>query len=372
MDKDRISARSVAEVRRAAAAFAQPIGEQGVLQLLTSFGPFIAACVAMYLVFPISYPLTLALAVPTGALLVRIFIIQHDCGHGSFFASRWANGLTGRLCSLVTLTPFANWGRQHGLHHAEWNNLDRKGGGADICSSCLTVRAYCALSHRRRLLYRLPRHPLVANVLLPPLVFVLLYRLPFDTPRAWARERRSVHRTNLALAAAFGALVVLFGWQEVLPAHPSAHHGGGLDRGRMAVLGAASFRDCALDGQGRLELRRRRAAGIVLVRPAALPALADRQHRLPPRPSSQPARAKLSPSRGTRGGARPAAYAYKTPQRPWRLARTMADAVGRGRRPTGALPRRREGVSLTTPSSTIGRRSAGALPAYSTSGLRHD
>jgi hypothetical protein len=77
MDKDRISARSVAEVRRAAAAFAQPIGEQGVLQLLTSFGPFIAACVAMYLVFPISYPLTLALAVPTGALLVRIFIIQH-------------------------------------------------------------------------------------------------------------------------------------------------------------------------------------------------------------------------------------------------------------------------------------------------------
>ena len=175
MNTDRASAGSGAEVRRAAAAFAQPIAGQGTLQLLTSFGPFIAACVAMYLVFPISYPLTLALAVPTGALLVRIFIIQHDCGHGSFFASRRANALVGRLCSLITLTPFANWGRQHALHHADWNNLDRKGGGADIYSSCLTVRAYRALSPRRRLLYRLPRHPLVANLLLPPpLVFVLL------------------------------------------------------------------------------------------------------------------------------------------------------------------------------------------------------
>ena len=84
--------------------------------------------------------LTLALAVPTGALLVRVFIVQHDCGHGSFFASRRANALVGRLCSLITLTPFANWGRQHSLHHADWNNLDRSGGGADIYSSCLTVR----------------------------------------------------------------------------------------------------------------------------------------------------------------------------------------------------------------------------------------
>src|SRR5688572_33106321 len=75
-----------AQARRAVAAFAQPIASQGAWQLLTSFGPFIAGCVAMYLVFPISYLLTLALAVPTGALLVRVFIIQHDCGHGSFFA----------------------------------------------------------------------------------------------------------------------------------------------------------------------------------------------------------------------------------------------------------------------------------------------
>lgn len=217
MDTDRALLRSGAEMRRAASAFAQPIPGQGLLQLLTSFGPFIAGCVAMYLVYPISYPLTLALALPTGALLLRVFIVQHDCGHGSFFASRRANAVVGRLCSLVTLTPYANWGRQHGLHHTTWNDLDRgKGGGSDIYSACLTVREYLALTPWRRLLYRLPRHPLVANLLLPPLVFVLIYRVPFDTPRAWVRERQSVHLTNLALATLFGSLVALFGWREVL------------------------------------------------------------------------------------------------------------------------------------------------------------
>jgi omega-6 fatty acid desaturase (delta-12 desaturase) len=220
MDAERALPGSGVEARQAAAAFAQPIAEQGAWQLLTSFGPFIAGCVAMYLVFPISWLLTLALAVPIGALLVRIFIIQHDCGHGSFFASRRANAIVGRLCSLVTLTPFANWSRQHALHHGRWNDLDRgNGGGSDIYSACLSVREYRALTPWRRLLYRLPRHPLVANVLLPPLVFVLLYRVPFDTPRAWTHERRSVHLTNLALVTVFGTLVALLGWQEVLLVH---------------------------------------------------------------------------------------------------------------------------------------------------------
>ena len=131
---------SDSEIRRTAATFARPSQRAGMVQLATSFGPFLAACVAMYLVYPLSPWLTLALALPTGALLVRVFIIQHDCGHGSFFASRRANVAVGRLCSLITLTPFANWSRQHGRHHGDWNNLDRSGGGADIYSACLTVQ----------------------------------------------------------------------------------------------------------------------------------------------------------------------------------------------------------------------------------------
>jgi omega-6 fatty acid desaturase (delta-12 desaturase) len=206
------------ELRQAAAAFARPINRAALLQLLTSFGPFAAGCAAMYLVYPVSSLLTLALALPTGVLLVRIFIVQHDCGHGSFFASRRANTIVGRLCSVLTLTPYANWGRQHGLHHADWNNLER-GTGNDIYSACLTMREYLARSPWQRFLYRLPRHPMIANLLLPPLVFVLLYRLPFDTPHSWSRERRSVHLTNAALAALFGTLVALVGWREVLLVH---------------------------------------------------------------------------------------------------------------------------------------------------------
>ena len=209
---------SDAEVRQAAAPFAHADSRQSVLQLVTSFGPFLAGCVAMHVLAQSSWLLALALAVPTGALLVRVFIVQHDCGHGSFFASKRANALVGRMCSLVTMTPFANWSRQHGLHHADWNNLDRTG-GSDIYSACLTVDEYLALPRWRRFLHRLPRHPLIANILLPPLVFVLLYRVPFDTPRAWVRERSSVHLTNAALICLFGTLALLLGWQEVLLVH---------------------------------------------------------------------------------------------------------------------------------------------------------
>ena len=219
MDSGRDLPSSNAALRRAAAAFAQPLPWQSALQLLTSFGPFLAGCAAMYLTFAVSPLLTLALSLPTGALLVRIFIIQHDCGHGSFFGSRAANTTVGWLCSLITFTPYANWGRQHAAHHANWNNLDRQSAGSDIYSACLTVREYRALTPWRRFLYRLPRHPLIANVLLPPLVFLLLYRTPFDTPRDWVRERRSVHLTNAALAVLFGTLMTLFGWREVLLVH---------------------------------------------------------------------------------------------------------------------------------------------------------
>jgi acyl-lipid omega-6 desaturase (Delta-12 desaturase) len=219
MTPERHPARSDAEIRRTAAAFAQPNQSRALLQLLTSFGPFLAGCAAMYLVLPVSYGLAFVLALPTGILVVRIFILQHDCGHGSFFASPRSNAMVGRMCSLVTLTPFANWRRQHGLHHAAWNNLDRIGGGSDIYSTCLTVRQYLARTPWQRLLYRLPRHPLIANVLLPPLVFVLLYRVPFDMPRDWLRERHSVYLTNIVLAALFGTLAALIGWQQVLAVH---------------------------------------------------------------------------------------------------------------------------------------------------------
>jgi omega-6 fatty acid desaturase (delta-12 desaturase) len=203
-------------LRSAVARFAAPVAVKTALQLGTSIGLFLAGCAAMYWVYSLSYLLTLALAVPTGALLVRVFIVQHDCGHGALFASRRANHAVGMLCSLFTLTPYTNWRRHHAAHHANWNNLDRRQSGSDLYSSCLTVQEYQALTPWHRLVYRISHHPLVANVLLPPLIFLLLYRIPFDTPREWRHERYTVYATDLSIAAMIVAAGLLLGFRQVL------------------------------------------------------------------------------------------------------------------------------------------------------------
>src|SRR5258708_8889080 len=132
--------------------------------------------------------------------VVPIFIIQHDCGQGSFFSSRWANELIGSLCSLMTLTPYAFWRRQHARHHGSWNNLDRRAAsGLDIYSSCMTVAEYRALGRWRRCLVRSTNHPIVTNLLLPPLVFVILYRVPFHPPKARLRTPPRLYPTHLPL-----------------------------------------------------------------------------------------------------------------------------------------------------------------------------
>ena len=196
--------------------FQAPILARSVGQLATSFGGFFATCAAMYLCLSVSLWITLPMSALAAGFLVRIFIIQHDCGHGSFFRSRRANELVGSLCSLMTLTPYALWRRQHARHHGSWNNLDlRAASGLDIYSSCMTVAEYRALGLWRRCLVRLTNHPIVANLLLPPLVFVILYRVPFDTPKGWRRERRGVYLTNLALAILMGGLGLALGCGRV-------------------------------------------------------------------------------------------------------------------------------------------------------------
>jgi acyl-lipid omega-6 desaturase (Delta-12 desaturase) len=197
-------------------AFQAPILARSLGQLATSFGGFFITCAVMYLTFAMSLWITLALSVLAAGFLVRIFIIQHDCGHGSFFRSRRANELIGSLCSLMTLTPYAFWRRQHARHHGSWNNLDRRAAsGLDIYSSCMTVAEYRALGRSRRCLVRLTNHPIVANLLLPPLVFVILYRVPFDAAKGWRRERRGVYLTNLALTVLVGGLGLALGYGRV-------------------------------------------------------------------------------------------------------------------------------------------------------------
>jgi omega-6 fatty acid desaturase (delta-12 desaturase) len=185
-------------------------------QMATSFGGFFATCAAMYFLAAISVWAALPLSVLAAGFLVRIFIIQHDCGHGSFFRSRRANDLIGRVCSLMTLTPYGFWRRQHARHHGAWNNLDRRAAsGLDIYSSCLTVAEYRAMRLWRRAVVRLTNHPLIANLVLPPFMFIVLYRTPFDAAKNWRRERYGVYVTNLALAALIGGLGLFLGFGHV-------------------------------------------------------------------------------------------------------------------------------------------------------------
>jgi omega-6 fatty acid desaturase (delta-12 desaturase) len=199
------------------AAFQHPILGRSLGQLATSLGGFFVTCAAMYLCLGISLWVSLPLSVLAAGFLVRIFIIQHDCGHGAFFRSQRANNMIGMLCSLMTLTPYAFWRRQHARHHGSWNNLDRRAAsGLDIYSSCMTVSEYRRLGRGQQWLYRFSRHPVVSHLILPPVVFLLLYRIAFDAAKGWNRERRAIHVTNLALVGLFGGLGLAIGFDRVL------------------------------------------------------------------------------------------------------------------------------------------------------------
>ncbi len=203
-------------LRRETGPFHTPILRRSLSQVVTSFGGLFATCAAMYWLAGLSLWLPVLLAPRAGGFLVRGFIIQHDCGHGSFFGSRRANDLMGFACGVLTMTPYASWRRQHAGHHGVWNDLDRRNSGADIYSFCLTVAEYRRLGVWGRFWYRATRHPVFANLILPPLVFMVLYRLPFDMPKSWRRERLLVHVTTLSIAALFTGLVLLFGFGPVL------------------------------------------------------------------------------------------------------------------------------------------------------------
>ena len=193
-----------------------PMLGKAVWQTATTFALYLTLLVAMYAALRLSVWLTLALALPTSGLIVRIFMLQHDCGHNSLFRSRRLNSIVGAVCSLVTLTPFAYWRRLHARHHGSWNNLDGRGIPADFFSDCLTVAEYRLLSTTQKRLYRISHHPALIHLLLPPVIFILLYRLPFDTPMPFKRERLSVVLLNLSLVAVFAGLVTGLGFTNVV------------------------------------------------------------------------------------------------------------------------------------------------------------
>jgi acyl-lipid omega-6 desaturase (Delta-12 desaturase) len=179
---------------------------RAVWQLTNTFGPYVLLWYAMYRVLDVSLWLTVPLAIVSAAFLVRIFIIFHDCTHGSYFRSRRANDIVGFIAGVLTFSPFQHWRWEHAMHHASAGNLDRRGTG-DIWT--MTVEEYLSASRWRRLNYRLVRNPVVLFVLAPLFVFVVKQR--FASPQADRRQRRSVLGLNLMLLGTVTLLSWTFG-----------------------------------------------------------------------------------------------------------------------------------------------------------------
>ncbi len=196
------------------ARYREPNHWRSVTELLISVVPFVGLWGVAWWALSISGWLAFGIAVLNAGFLLRIFIIQHDCGHGSFFANRHVSDWIGRVLGVLTLTPYDVWRRTHSIHHASSGNLDKRGIG-DVTT--LTVREYQALSRIGRLKYRLYRSPFVMFGLGPTYLFVLQNRLPLGLMQAGAKYWTSAMGTNAAIAAAVG-LIWYFGglWAVVL------------------------------------------------------------------------------------------------------------------------------------------------------------
>jgi omega-6 fatty acid desaturase (delta-12 desaturase) len=190
------------------AGYRSPDIPRSVRELAVTAAPLAVLWLLAWLALARGWWWAILLTIPAAGFLVRLFMIQHDCGHGAFFPNRTANNWLGRVIGVLTLTPYDHWRRTHAVHHATSGNLDRRGSGA---IHVLTVREYLVLSPLRRWLYRLYRHPAVLFGLAPTVVFFLQHRLPLGFMRAGWRPWISVMGTNLTIAAFLAGGAWLFG-----------------------------------------------------------------------------------------------------------------------------------------------------------------
>ena len=180
-------------------------------QIINSVGSYLILWFLMVKSLEISYWLTLVLSVFAAGFLVRIFILFHDCGHGSFFRSKRMNTVVGIITGLFVFTPYHRWHRDHHIHHQTVGNLDKRGTG-DV--KTLTVEEYQNLSGWQRFGYRLYRNPIFLFGIAPILLFAVLYRFT-KKYMSW-RERLYILLTNLALAGAIALVIWAIGWKAYL------------------------------------------------------------------------------------------------------------------------------------------------------------
>lgn len=205
--------RSAIEWVRILAKYRDPNHMRSFFELAVSLLPFILLWAVAWWSMSISYFLTIGIAVVNALFLVRIFCIQHDCGHGSFFRNRELSDWVGRSLGVLTLTPYDVWRRSHATHHSHAGNLDHRGIG-DIMT--LTVEEYHQRSKLGKLMYRLYRHPVITFGLGPAYVFLLENRLPLGYMNSGWRYWTSAMGTNIAITVILGVMFWLGGIMPLL------------------------------------------------------------------------------------------------------------------------------------------------------------
>jgi omega-6 fatty acid desaturase (delta-12 desaturase) len=179
-------------------------------QLTNTFVPYVLLWGLMYISLGVSWWITIPLAMLAGAFLVRIFIIFHDCGHGSFFRSRRANDLLGFIAGVLTFTPYHQWRWEHAIHHGTAGHLDKRGTG-DVWT--MTVQEYLESPRWKRFLYRIVRNPVVLLLIAPLVLFIIIQRIPSTPGR---RERHSVWWMNLAMVCVVVGMSWIYGIKAYL------------------------------------------------------------------------------------------------------------------------------------------------------------
>jgi len=191
--------------------YQEPSLSRALWQVVNTLGSYGVLWYLMYRSLAISYWLTVPLAILAGGLLVRVFIIFHDCGHGSFFKSHAANDVLGYITGVLTFTPYYHWRWEHAIHHASSGHLDKRGTG-DIWT--MTVQEYLEASRWKKFSYRLARNPFVLFGIAPVALFLVIQRFP--ALKADKRERYSVYWMNLMILGMAAGLVWAFGFWNYL------------------------------------------------------------------------------------------------------------------------------------------------------------
>ncbi|MCL7749791.1 fatty acid desaturase [Halalkalibacter alkaliphilus] len=206
-----MSNHKLTQLRKSIVPFEKSDVKSSIKQLINTVPPFFVLWFLAYQSLSVSIWLTLALAIVAAGFVVRIFIIFHDCCHGSFFKNKKVNSIIGTITGVITMFPFEKWKREHSIHHATSGNLDKRGTG-DVW--IMTVDEYVNASFKERLSYRLYRNPLVMFGLGPIYLFFITNR--FNRKDARKKERMNTHVINVSIVALYSFMIWMIGWQAFL------------------------------------------------------------------------------------------------------------------------------------------------------------